>query len=381
MKKADNFDASKWLIENKITTQSRLNENKIPGVDVDNDGEQITLSGDSGDYDGFIEGNGTVSFSVTNDEEDFNDQNWKDILGDDHVFVKIANAINTDVEALGDYVMITVKADDLTSMNESKLNEDLTDSIAALPDFNSAMDREKSELIVGKYAVVRYDESGEGGENMYVVWDNTVNQDEIGSYDDVPEFESEDPAEVATFLKKNESLNEANKNEMNMMAKAIMDYYNEIDGIQNTDVKELREDLKLIIKDNKDNAELVAAFENVLNQPAPQYNRITSKLWYLASDMYDTYISNFNPHLNEVERERFLTDEQKADIIEFMNYGIGALQQLKQDRMAFGKKMFEKYGTDSYKSIFSSMFSGLTSMIADTKRNISGIKDGSHDYK
>jgi hypothetical protein len=204
MKKADNFDASKWLIENKITTQSRLNENKIPGVDVDNDGEQITLSGDSGDYDGFIEGNGTVSFSVTNDEEDFNDQNWKDILGDDHVFVKIANAINTDVEALGDYVQITVKADDLTSMNESKLNEDLTDEIAALPDFNSAMDREKSELVVGKYVVVRYDDSEyKDGQNMYAVWDNTVNQDEIGSYDDVPEFESEDPAEVADWLKQN----------------------------------------------------------------------------------------------------------------------------------------------------------------------------------
>jgi hypothetical protein len=204
MKKADNFDASKWLVENKITTQSRLNENKIPGVDVDNDGEQITLSGDSGDYDGFIEGNGTVSFSVTNDEEDFNDQNWKDILGDDHVFVKIANAINTDVEALGDYVQITVKADDLTSMNESKLNEDLTDSIAALPDFNTAMDSEKSELVVGKYVVVRYDDSEyETGQDMFVVWDNTVNQDEIGSYDDVPEFESEDPAEVANWLKQN----------------------------------------------------------------------------------------------------------------------------------------------------------------------------------
>jgi hypothetical protein len=26
MKKADNFDSSKWLIENKITTQSKLNE-------------------------------------------------------------------------------------------------------------------------------------------------------------------------------------------------------------------------------------------------------------------------------------------------------------------------------------------------------------------
>jgi hypothetical protein len=284
MKKADNFDASKWLIENKITTQSKLNEvevpsnlnpitkkkfdnliamvekaiankdqetlykiynkglntgskgwgyfidslvdkglarvddrrmlkfnlnesklneNKIPGVDVEVDDDMVTLSGDSGDYDGFIEDDGTVSFTVTNDEEDFNDQNWKDILGDDHVFIKVANAIDTKVEALGDYVMITVKASDLTSMNESKLNEDLASKIAALPDFNTAMDREKSELIVGKYAVVRYDESGEGGENMYVVWDNTVNQDEIGSYDDVPEFESTEPYEVADFLKKN----------------------------------------------------------------------------------------------------------------------------------------------------------------------------------
>jgi hypothetical protein len=192
------------FIEDEDFTLSNLNENKIKGVDVDNDGEQITLSGDSGDYDGFIEDDGTVSFSVTNDEEDFNDQNWKDILGNDHVFVKVANAIDTKVEAMGDYVMITVKADDLTSMNESKLNEDLTDEIAALPDFNSAMNHEKSELIVGKYVVVRYDDSEyETGQDMFVVWDNTVNQDEIGSYDDVPEFESEDPAEVANWLKQN----------------------------------------------------------------------------------------------------------------------------------------------------------------------------------
>jgi hypothetical protein len=91
-------------------------------------------------------------------------------------------------------------------------------------------------------------------------------------------------------------LTEGTENVMNTMAKAIMDYYNDIDGIQNTDVKELRQDLKFIIKDNKDNAELVAAFENVLNQPVTQYNRITRKLWHLASDMYDNYISNFNPH-------------------------------------------------------------------------------------
>ena len=30
MKKADNFDATKWLVENKITFQSRLNENEVP---------------------------------------------------------------------------------------------------------------------------------------------------------------------------------------------------------------------------------------------------------------------------------------------------------------------------------------------------------------
>ena len=30
MKKADNFDAGKWLVENKITTQSRLDEDETP---------------------------------------------------------------------------------------------------------------------------------------------------------------------------------------------------------------------------------------------------------------------------------------------------------------------------------------------------------------
>jgi hypothetical protein len=218
MKKADNFDASKWLVENKITFQSRLNENKIPGVDVEVDDDMITLSGDSGDYDGFIEDDGTVSFSVVYEDEDdrdgmeFDEDNWKSILGDDHVFVKIAKAIPTKVEALDDYVMITVKADDLTSMNESKvkLNEDLTSQIAALPDFETSPDTEEATLIVGNYAVVHYDQTDEGGEDMYVVWDNTRDQEEIGSYDDEPEFESADPAEVAAFLKsKNNNVDES----------------------------------------------------------------------------------------------------------------------------------------------------------------------------
>jgi outer membrane lipoprotein SlyB len=90
------------------------------------------------------------------------------------------------------------------------------------------------------------------------------------------------------------TLTEVTKDEMNIMAKAIMDYYNHIDGIQNTNVKELRKDLEVILndRDNRDNAELVAAFKNVLNQPAPQFNRITSKLWFLADSMYDDYIAN-----------------------------------------------------------------------------------------
>ena len=98
-------------------------------------------------------------------------------------------------------VFFSFKASDLISINESKLNEDLTSQIAALPNHHTAEDTEDATLVVGKYAVVHYDESDEGGEDMYVVWDNTVNQDEIGSYDDVPEFESSDVEEIIDWLK------------------------------------------------------------------------------------------------------------------------------------------------------------------------------------
>ena len=136
------------IIKKSNKDDMQIKENKIQGVDVKVDDDMVTLSGDSGDYDGFIEDNGTVSFSVVYDDvdEEFNDQNWKDILGDDHVFVKIANAINTDVEAIDDYVQITVKADDLTSMNESRLNENNTEasellSLLASPEIKKYMDK------------------------------------------------------------------------------------------------------------------------------------------------------------------------------------------------------------------------------------------------
>ena len=37
MKKADNFDASKWLVENKVTTASTLKENESKFSDIDAD--------------------------------------------------------------------------------------------------------------------------------------------------------------------------------------------------------------------------------------------------------------------------------------------------------------------------------------------------------
>jgi hypothetical protein len=46
MKKADNFDPSKWLIENKITTQSKLNEDSISNFEI-GDKFKVTKSPDS----------------------------------------------------------------------------------------------------------------------------------------------------------------------------------------------------------------------------------------------------------------------------------------------------------------------------------------------
>jgi hypothetical protein len=128
---------------------------------------------------------------------------WREgVKGDEQVFNSLKELYyeRKQVEEIKESVRAILKKKVQT---ESKLNEDLTDEIAALPNHHTAEDTAEATLVVGKYAVVRYDESDEGGEDMYVVWDNTVNQDEIGSYDDEPEFESTDPAEVAAFLMKN----------------------------------------------------------------------------------------------------------------------------------------------------------------------------------
>jgi hypothetical protein len=97
------------------------NEDSLPQdikVTKDENG-MVTIDANSGEYIGFIEDDGTISFSVVDDNRDefdeFNDYNWRDILGNDHAFVKIIDSIGGDVEALDDYVQITVDANKLLS--------------------------------------------------------------------------------------------------------------------------------------------------------------------------------------------------------------------------------------------------------------------------
>ena len=102
--------------EGKPIAENKLLKEEM-SLEIDDD--FIELTADSGTYDAYIEDDGTVDFSVTYEDEDdrdgeeFDEDNWKDILGPNHAFVKISNQIPTKVEAVDDYVMITVDVEDL----------------------------------------------------------------------------------------------------------------------------------------------------------------------------------------------------------------------------------------------------------------------------
>ena len=108
----DNFDLKKYLAEGRL-----LKEN----LNLDIDDDYVELTANSGDYSAFVE-DGKVSFSVVYEDEDdrdgmeFDEDNWKDILGPNHAFVEIASKIPTEVEAIDDYVMITVDLEDLKEL-------------------------------------------------------------------------------------------------------------------------------------------------------------------------------------------------------------------------------------------------------------------------
>ena len=97
------------------------------GFEVKQNQDEIEISDDSGDYVSDIQ-NGKVSFSVFfPDAEQLQDEfgpegitkdNWKDVLGPNHAFVKIIDTIGGDVEAMDDYIEITVDADKLKTIKE-----------------------------------------------------------------------------------------------------------------------------------------------------------------------------------------------------------------------------------------------------------------------
>ena len=107
----------KSLAEGKL-----LKENM--SLDIMDDGEAVELIANSGEYYAEIEDEfgDKVSFSVVYEDEDdrdgmeFDEDNWKSILGPKHAFVEISEKIPTKVEAAGDYVMITVDLEDLKNL-------------------------------------------------------------------------------------------------------------------------------------------------------------------------------------------------------------------------------------------------------------------------
>ena len=79
------------------------------------DEDEIILVTDDGDYVGYLDDN-KITFSVVYDNEtledegynEFNNDNWVDILGQDHTFVKLAKYADGEIEAIDDYVSVTL---------------------------------------------------------------------------------------------------------------------------------------------------------------------------------------------------------------------------------------------------------------------------------
>jgi len=125
------------------------------GLEVKQDDDQIEISADSGDYTGFVEDNGKVSFSVYFDdmesienefgEEGITENNWKDVLGPNHAFVKIIDKIGGEVEAMGDYVEITVDANELKTIKEGMEDDEYMKPRPGGPLFNPE-EREEAEF-------------------------------------------------------------------------------------------------------------------------------------------------------------------------------------------------------------------------------------------
>ena len=169
-------------IINKIKS-TFLNENKLlkEYLDLEIDEDEVIINSFSGEYTGFIEDDGTVDFSVVYEDEDdrdgeeFDEDNWKDILGPKHAFVKISNQIpTTKVEAVGDYVMITVDLEDLkaiSDLDENKILKERYDKESLLKALGDADDA-FIQLSNGRELVI-YNPNSNNDENADM-WNNDV---------------------------------------------------------------------------------------------------------------------------------------------------------------------------------------------------------------
>jgi hypothetical protein len=125
-------------------TISQLADN---GIKIERHSGQIYLIGDSGEYVGTLD-NGKISFSLVDDEEEFDDYNWKDILGPNHVFVKLHDIVGGEVEAIDDYVMITIDASTLENSFPKQPIEKVTDMYGEI---QAAEDEFEGALMTGDY--------------------------------------------------------------------------------------------------------------------------------------------------------------------------------------------------------------------------------------
>ena len=80
-------------------------------------GDNYYIESESGDYYGYLNENNLIWFGLILDEDDleeegypegFDNDNWKDILGHEHTFVKIHNLIGGDILTDPDMVSISV---------------------------------------------------------------------------------------------------------------------------------------------------------------------------------------------------------------------------------------------------------------------------------
>jgi len=99
----------------------------------DGDHTEIEIDADSGDYVGYVEADGTVTFAIEYaDVDTITDENWKEELGPNHAFVQIYDAIGGDVSTEKNYVQITVNANQLLDRFENIKEEFKEDKLSKI---------------------------------------------------------------------------------------------------------------------------------------------------------------------------------------------------------------------------------------------------------